>query len=263
MTNVRITHIGGPTALIEFDGWRILTDPSFDHPGGGYAFGWGTSSHKTTGPALRVADLPPIDAVLLTHDQHADNLDTTGRGVLVSAGVVVTTRSGARRLGRTAAGLRPWGTTTLEGPGRPAVVVTATPGRHGPPLCGGLVGEVTGFSLRWEGQLHGELWISGDTVLHRGVRQVAARLDIGTALLHLGAARFPARGPLRCSMTAAEAVETCRLIRPRTTVPVHYDGWSHFRQGRIAVAREFAQAPPEVRTSLTWLVPGTGAPITV
>ena len=61
-----LTHIGGPTVLIELDGWRLLTDPTFDPAGGHYAFGWGTSSDKLTGPALSVADLPPIDAVLLT-----------------------------------------------------------------------------------------------------------------------------------------------------------------------------------------------------
>ena len=32
MTDLRITHIGGPTALIEVDGWRLLTDPTFDRP---------------------------------------------------------------------------------------------------------------------------------------------------------------------------------------------------------------------------------------
>lgn len=88
--------------------------------------------------------------------------------MLASAGVVVTTRSCARRLRRTVHGLRPWGTTTLEGPGRPPIEITATPCRHGPPLSGRLSGEVTGFSLRWTGQRHGELWISGDTVLYRG-----------------------------------------------------------------------------------------------
>jgi L-ascorbate metabolism protein UlaG (beta-lactamase superfamily) len=30
---VTITLIGGPTALIEFDGFRLLTDPTFDGPG--------------------------------------------------------------------------------------------------------------------------------------------------------------------------------------------------------------------------------------
>ena len=51
MKNVRVTHIGGPTALIEVGDWRLLTDPTFDPPGKRYAFGWGTSSRKLTGPA--------------------------------------------------------------------------------------------------------------------------------------------------------------------------------------------------------------------
>jgi L-ascorbate metabolism protein UlaG (beta-lactamase superfamily) len=33
MTEVRLTHIGGPTVLIEAGGWRLLTDPTFDPPG--------------------------------------------------------------------------------------------------------------------------------------------------------------------------------------------------------------------------------------
>jgi L-ascorbate metabolism protein UlaG (beta-lactamase superfamily) len=71
MTNVRLTHIGGPTTLIEVDGWRLLTDPTFDHPGEKYNFRWGTSSRKVTGPAIAASGIGPIDAVLLTHDHHA------------------------------------------------------------------------------------------------------------------------------------------------------------------------------------------------
>ncbi len=41
------------------------------------------------------------------------------------------------------------------------------------------------------------LWISGDTVLSDGVRQVADRLQVDTALLHLGSVRFTVPGPVR------------------------------------------------------------------
>ncbi|CAN5653968.1 hypothetical protein BH10ACT9_BH10ACT9_26840 [soil metagenome] len=82
---MRITHIGGPTVLVELDGWRILTDPTFDPPGRRYMFGWGTSSRKTAGPAVAVGDVGPVDVVLLSHDHHADNLDDLGRSTLVSA----------------------------------------------------------------------------------------------------------------------------------------------------------------------------------
>ena len=96
--DVRFTHIGGPTLLIEVGGWRLLTDPTFDPPGRRYFFGWGTMSRKVSGPAIPAAELGPIDAVLLSHDHHADNLDPAGRALLPAAGVVMTTRSGARRL---------------------------------------------------------------------------------------------------------------------------------------------------------------------
>jgi L-ascorbate metabolism protein UlaG (beta-lactamase superfamily) len=250
---VRLTHIGGPTVLIETGSWRLLTDPTFDPPGGKYAFGWGTSSRKLAGPAVAASDLPPIDAVLLSHDHHGDNLDAAGRALLPSAGVVVTTVSGQRRLGGSARGLEPWATTRLEAPGRPPFEVTATPCRHGPPLSRPLAGDVIGFALRWDGQEHGALWISGDTVLYDGVRQVAARLEVETALLHLGGVRFPVTGPLRYSMTARDAVEVCRLVQPRTAIPIHYEGWAHFKEGREAIEREFAAAPEDVRRRIRWL----------
>ena len=59
-----LTHIGGPTVLVEIDGWRLLTDPTFDPAGGHYDFGWGTSSRKLSGPAVPLSSLGPVDAVL-------------------------------------------------------------------------------------------------------------------------------------------------------------------------------------------------------
>ena len=117
--DLTLTHIGGPTTLIEAEGWRILTDPTFDAPGRTYRFGWGTSSRKTTGPAIPAAELGPIDAVLLTHEHHADNLDDAGRRLLPDAEVVLTTGRAPRRLGPDARGLEDWATTRLEAP-RPA-----------------------------------------------------------------------------------------------------------------------------------------------
>ena len=252
MTEVALTHIGGPTLLIEVAGWRLLTDPTFDAPGRRYAFGWGTSSRKLTGPAVAAAELGAIDAVLLTHDHHDDNLDAAGRALLPGVGTVVTTVSGAGRLGHRARGLAAWQATRLEAPGRPAIEVTATPCRHGPPLSHPLVGDVIGFALRWDGQQHGALWISGDTVLYDGVRQVADRLEVGLAVLHLGGVRFPVSGPLRYTMTARDAIELCELVRPRTIVPIHYEGWKHFREDRDAIERAFA-GDDRVR----WLEHGT------
>jgi L-ascorbate metabolism protein UlaG (beta-lactamase superfamily) len=253
MTDVRITHIGGPTALLEVAGWRLLTDPTFDDPGRRYAFGWGTSSRKLAGPSVSPSELPEIDAVLLTHEHHDDNLDAAGRALLPSARVVITTVSGAERLGRGARGLAPWATTRLESPGRPTIDITATPCRHGPPLSHPLTGDVIGFALQWDGQEHGQLWISGDTVLYKGVREVAERLAVGTALLHLGGVQFPVTGPLRYTMTARDAVELCGLLRAQTVIPIHYEGWAHFKEGRDSIEGELAGAPEEIRNSIRWV----------
>jgi L-ascorbate metabolism protein UlaG (beta-lactamase superfamily) len=256
-----ITHIGGPTTLIEVGGWRLLTDPTFDPAGGKYRFGWGTGSRKLAGPAIVASDIGRIDAVLLSHDHHEDNLDAAGRALLPAADVVVTTVAGAKRLGGETRGLENWATTRLEAEGRVPIEVTATPCRHGPPGSHPIVGDVIGLALRWEGQKRGVLWISGDTVLYDGVREVATRLAVDTALLHLGGVQFPVTGPVRYTMTAEDAVELCRLVRPRTTIPIHYEGWKHFRQGRNAVERVFATAPAEIRDRVRWLP--IGVPIDV
>jgi L-ascorbate metabolism protein UlaG (beta-lactamase superfamily) len=263
VTDVRITHIGGPTTLIEIGGWRLLTDPTFDPPGRSYRFGWGTGSRKLAGPALAADGLGPIDAVLLSHDHHDDNLDPAGRALLPSAGVVVTTEAGAGRLGDGARGLAPWHSTVLSAAGRPSIEIVATPCRHGPPGFQPIVGQVIGFGLRWDGQQHGVLWISGDTVLYDGVREVPAKLQVGTALLHLGGVRFPVTGPLRFTMTAADAVELLRLVQPETAIPIHYEGWKHFRQGRDAIEAELARAPQDIRERVRWIPIGEPVELTV
>ena len=97
------------------------------------------------------------------------------------------------------------------------------------------------------------MWISGDTVLYEGVREVAERLDVDTALVHLGGVRFPITGPVRYSMTAHDAVELIGLVRPRTAIPIHYEGWAHFQESRDEIEREFARAPDEVRQAIRWV----------
>ncbi|MFD7074964.1 MBL fold metallo-hydrolase [Nocardioides sp. NPDC059952] len=259
--DLTLTHVGGPTTLLEVAGWRILTDPTFDAPGRTYRFGWGTSSRKTAGPAVLAAEIGPIDAVLLTHDHHADNLDDAGRALLPGAGAVATTASGAVRLsrsglGRTVRGLRPWQTTVLQAPDRPTLTVTATPARHGFFGSRPIVGDVIGFSLTWEGQQHGAVWVSGDTVLYGGLGEVANRVDVGTAIVHLGRVGFPVTGPLAYTMGGRDAVELCGLLDPVTVVPVHYEGWSHFRQGKDRILADLADAPPGIADRFRWPTPG-------
>ncbi|WP_179850909.1 hypothetical protein [Streptomyces sp. TLI_55] len=96
-----------------------------------------------------------------------------------------------------------------------------------------------------------------DTVLYGAVRKTAATLRPGTVLLHLGAVQFPLTGPVRYSMTAADALDLCETIRPTTIHPVHYEGWQHFREGPEALTTKLRALPPEHSKSFTWLPRGT------
>ena len=193
--------------------------------------------------------------MLLSHDHHDDNLDDAGRALLPSARrrrhdrVRAPAGSAAARAGSSRGQ-----STRLEAPGKPAIDITATPCRHGPPLSHPIVGDVIGFALRWDGQEHGVLWISGDTVLYDGVREVADRLDVDTALLHLGGVQFPITGPLRYTMTGARRG---RAVRPRAAAhgrsPSTTRAGRTSSEGRDGIEREFARAPDAVRRSLRWL----------
>ena len=110
-SEITLTLIGGPTVLLEFDGIRLLTDPTFDPPG--LYQEKPVRFEKTSGPALSVEQIGVLDAVLLSHDHHFDNLDHGGRAMLPSVPVVYTTRAGQQRLGGNALGLAPFETHSL------------------------------------------------------------------------------------------------------------------------------------------------------
>ena len=107
------------------------------------------------------------------------------------------------------------------------------------------------------------LWISGDTVLYDGVREIADRLDVGTVLLHLGGVQFRVTGPVRYTMTARDGVELLATLKPTITIPIHYEGWTHFRQNRTVIESEFADAPSTVRDSIRWAPIGSAINISV
>jgi L-ascorbate metabolism protein UlaG (beta-lactamase superfamily) len=78
-----VLYLGGPTAIIEAGGYRFMTDPTFDPAGSRYSLGGGAVNlEKSQGPAG--TDIGKIDFVLLSHDQHPDNLDESGRTLLKS-----------------------------------------------------------------------------------------------------------------------------------------------------------------------------------
>jgi L-ascorbate metabolism protein UlaG (beta-lactamase superfamily) len=223
---VTITLIGGPTALIEVDGFRLLTDPTFDEPGA-YQLPH-VKLEKLVGPALSAQDIGAVDAVLLSHDQHSDNLDHAGRDFLKSARRVLTTEIGAKRLGGHAEGFAPWQATELAGKDGHSLTITATPARHGPAGIEPLAGDVIGFVVASSRPGSRSIYISGDTVWYDGVAEVARRFKAGIVLPFAGAAQT--RGPFHITMDTNDTIETARAFPDAVIVPVHTEGWKHFRQ---------------------------------
>ena len=251
-----ITYIGGPTALIEFGGVKLLTDPTFDPAGGAYKSAASTL-HKLTGPGLTPKELGPFDYVLLSHDHHFDNLDHEGRAQLPNARKVFTTVEGAQRLGGKSVGLHDWETAELQTPSD-SLHIVATPGRHGPE--GLHRGAVNGFVLLLRSAPDYAVYISGDSVWYPGMAEVAARFPVRVAILHLGAARVPEVGPFHLTMNSEEGVEAARHFDKATIVPIHFEDWAHFSEGRDKIAAAFAHARLDHR--LQWLERGRPIAIT-
>jgi L-ascorbate metabolism protein UlaG (beta-lactamase superfamily) len=191
---------------------------------------------KRTAPAVTAAEIGAVDAVLLSHDQHADNLDHGGRAFLAQARTTFTTQVGAARLGGAVQGLAPWETREIAGADGAKLLVTATPARHGPVGIEPLSGDVVGFLIGRD-EPGDMIYVSGDTVWYEGVAEVAQRYRPKLVLLFTGAAKT--RGAIHLTMDANDALEAARAFPDALIVPVHNEGWAHFTEDRDALAGAF------------------------
>jgi L-ascorbate metabolism protein UlaG (beta-lactamase superfamily) len=253
-STLSVLLVGGPTAVLEYAGLRLLTDPTFDPPGdheGGLT--------KLTGPAVGADEVGAIDAVLLSHDHHADNLDIGGRAFLARAGRTLTTTAGAERLGGNAIGLEPWASLELERPGGGAVTVTAVPALHGPEGSEPVTGPVIGFVLSADGAP--TLYVSGDNASVDVVRTIAERLGpIDLAVLFAGGVSIPHRfDGAYLTLSAERAAQAAGVLGARAIVPVHFEGWAHFTQGEAELRAAFEAAGLAERL----LVPEAGKTVSI
>lgn len=234
-------RIGGPTVAFDYAGLRFLTDPTFD-PAGPHG-----RLVKTAGPAVARDALGPVDVVLLSHDQHPDNLDDAGRAVALAAPLVLTTPEAAERLGAPSVGLVDWASHQVTRPdGLGVVTVTAVPAVHGPDgprwrdVTRRLAGPVVGFHLAAEGEP--TVYVSGDNASLQVVHEIADRLGpVDHAVLFGGAARTTLL-PADLTLGAAAMVEATRLLGSPTVTPAHVDSWAHFTQTLDDVREAFATA---------------------
>jgi L-ascorbate metabolism protein UlaG (beta-lactamase superfamily) len=245
---LQAAYIGGPTALFEWHGFRLLTDPTFDPLGGKYPNG-SVVLEKTIGPALAPEALGRGDMVLLSHDHHLDHLDHSGRTFLASVPRVITTAEGAERLGGNSVGLAAWQSIDIAGDGR----VLRIPAQHGPADL--QRGAVTGFVVALADAPGSAIYFSGDTVWFDGVAEVAQRFPIRAAVLFMGAARVPVVGSFALTMTAEDGAQAAHAFSEATIVPIHFEGWKHLSESREVISRAFEAAGVSGR--VRWMEAGT------
>jgi L-ascorbate metabolism protein UlaG (beta-lactamase superfamily) len=251
MEHIELTPTGGPTVVIDIGGLRLLVDPTFDPPG---EYSIGTRSLvKTEANAWTEAQVGRVAAVLLSHDQHPDNLDHAGRRFVDTAPLVLTTPAAASRLGANVRALSSWSGVQLRRPDDRALTVTAAPAQHGPPGTEHLTGPVTGFVL--SGEDLPTVYVSGDNASLDVVREIQDRRGpVDVAVLFAGGAKSALLGDAYLTMSNAMAAEAAAILgRPRVLV-VHTDGWSHFTQGADTLVTAFTKAG--VLDTLEVAVPG-------
>ena len=248
-----LTFVGTATTLLSYGGFTVLTDPNFLHRGERAYLGKGLWSRRLTEPALQPDQLPPLDAVVLSH-LHGDHFDRRARRGLPRDLPIVTTRPSARRLRQwgfeNAHALHTWQTHELRR-GDALLRITAAPGRHAPGPVQALLPQVMGSVLEFRPGPGGPpplaVYVTGDTLLTDDLREVPRRypsLDLG--VWHLGGTRVLG---LLVTMDAQQGADLLEIVRPAATVPVHFDDYGVFRSPlRDFLAEVERRGLPGVRT---------------
>jgi L-ascorbate metabolism protein UlaG (beta-lactamase superfamily) len=257
---VTITHIDTACVLLNINGFKILTDPTLNKRDGffpQYVSSPMAFSKKYIDPALNSDEIGNVDLVLLSHDHHSDNLDKNGRIFIKTVKTVISTKDAVTRLKNpNTVGLDNWEEYKLETEKVRGLKITAIPAQHtNIKRLDKIMGKVIGFTIEWEDQKNGCIYISGDTVLFEGIYELQKRKKVDAAILHLGAGAFPyLKKNLRVTMNGEEAIETTKLLNPSTVIPVHYEGWWHFKQTVKSLRSEIEKSG--IGDKFVWLKSG-------
>jgi len=163
MTTLTITRIGHSSVLIDFDGYRVLTDPWFSEKFGYY--------HGEP-YGITLEELPRLDGVVVSHG-HYDHYDMQAFQAYPDKQVPMAVKRGiaqtARKVGFTnVIEMDAWETASF-GP----ITVTAAPGKHGVPEITYML-QANGFTV----------YFGGDTLLIPELSELPLRFPkIDVALL--------------------------------------------------------------------------------
>jgi L-ascorbate metabolism protein UlaG (beta-lactamase superfamily) len=223
-SGLRVTWLGHSTTLLEIDGARILTDPIWSERASPSRWIGPKRFHP---PPLALADLPPIDAVLVSHE-HYDHLDMDTVRALAARGAAFHVPLGVgphlRAWGVPAARVteHDWwqGATLAHG-----VRVVSTPARH---FNGrGVPGRIGALWTSWSivGPAH-RVFFSGDTGMERAFTDIAAREGpFDLSMLEIGQ-YHPSWGDIHLGPLGA--LDAHRALGAKALLPIH---WATFQLG--------------------------------
>jgi L-ascorbate metabolism protein UlaG (beta-lactamase superfamily) len=221
---VALTWIGHASFLIQFHDLNVLIDPNFAN--------WLFLLKRIKRAGVKLADLPPIDLVLLTH-AHFDHFH----------------KPTLRRLPHPKVAVLPWGMGDLasglgfqrvielewwESFARASWKVTLTPSKHwGARMLGDDHRGYGGFILEHEGR---RIYHAGDSAYFDGFKQIGARFRPEIALLPIGA--YYPDSFRNVHMGPDEAIRVFRDLQAQWLVPMHY--------GTFKLSFEHMDEPPRL-----------------
>jgi len=244
---LRVTWINHATVLLQTAGINILTDPIWSECAGPTPR---TGSKRRRPPGLAISELPPVDVVLVSHN-HYDHMDLPTLRTLArrDAPHFFTSLGNARLLRREGLAavteLDWWQSTPLPG----GLELACVPARH--------------FSSRglrdrnrtlWCGFViqapDGPVYFAADSGYGGHFEEIARRFGAPRlALLPIGA-YLPRWFMQPIHMSPEEAIRAHQVLRPKTSIAIHFDTF-------ILADDAPGQAVRELESALTQ--PGTGA----
>ena len=201
-SNLRVTRIAHSTALITLDNVSILTDPWFSEK-----FGY----HPGEKRGIDVKHLPRLSAIVVSH-KHYDHYDMKSLASYPDKNVpvVVIPNIGdqAKNAGfKNVIELETWKTVTIDD-----FKITAVPAKHGVPENAYVI-ELRGYTV----------YFAGDSLLIPEMSQIAEKWkSIDVAILPVNGLMIRPSGNKKVVMNDEDAVELCKIIRPRIAIPTHY-----------------------------------------
>ena len=237
-SGLRVTWLGHSTLLLEIDGRRVLIDPVWGERASPFTF---LGPKRFFAPPLALAELPPVDAVVISHD-HYDHLDMPTVKALLARGVrwIVPLGVGTHLAAwgvpeRAITELDWWGAVEVAG-----ITITATPARH---FSGRGLGDQN--RTLWAGwAFHGakhRVFYSGDTALHDELAEIGRRLGpFDLTMIESGA--YSALWA-DVHLGPEQAVLAHQLVRGDVLLPVHWGmfdlalhGWTEPMERVLAAA---------------------------